>query len=152
MPLKKKSAPAVDGLELVQSAPDYFVSRLAGKQVVVRGITFTVRPLTSTMFAYVQAQTDAQPELQAIEAVRFGVRDVTGLNYEDGTPYPITFNDVQVYSRKLQALSMDVIDVLPLTMVVELAQEIQKLTMFGDEEKNKLDFTTPSLEPASVKE
>jgi len=118
-----------------------FSYRLTTKEVTIEGTVFTVKAIPSLLATYIQGQATNDDGtmhrgVQMVEYLRFGLANVSGS----------TFRPMK---RKVMGMSFDVCpdDILgqiPPNAQTILFSETLFITHLSEDERKKLDFTTPS--------
>lgn len=113
-------------------------ARMAGVTVRIAGVEFDLRPLTTSVYTYVETVI-TNPVERLLEYVRFGVSDVRGEDAE--------WETVNIAGRDYKALTRAYVDDLLPGPMSELGQMVSSLSAFGTAEARALDFTSPTPRP-----
>lgn len=142
--------------ELVDPGDDrmLFRDRLAGKDVRVRDVTFKIKALPAILETWIHGQCalrggGVDRGLLALLYAKFGVVTIDGLKDYDPEAH---VEEILILGRVYTGLSTDVLDRLSVDVTSALYGEIETLTMFGEQEKVRLDFIESSENSGSSAE
>jgi hypothetical protein len=98
---------------------------------------FTVSPVSSRIQARVGklAGADGGGALDSMmEAFKFGVKDIKNLQNKQGGPVRFKTEEIIVGNERWFVVAKDIIDILPLTVIIEVGAKIMSFNNLSEEE------------------
>lgn len=122
----------ISGIDLTETM-DY-VSKLDTEDIKT---IFVISPVSSRIQARVGklAGADGGGALDSMmEAFRFGVKDIKNLQNKQGVPVKFKTEEVVVGNEKCFIVSKDIVDILPLNVIIEVGAKIMSFNNLTEEE------------------